>query len=205
MSKTGFIVTFDGQGVHDGRIDVRDLAPALLSLGRLIDSANLIINGENCAIKVQVKAVAGGSFEVYLDAALTNWDYIKSLLDSSDVETVKKLLEWLSIIGSSTVGIVQLYRWLNGKKPDKVIREKDGAFVFELEGRRLVVPFEVMRLYQERVVNQEFSRLLDTLSSGSIEKINFISEEAPKHTPALTLTASDRQAFAIEEPEPEKL
>ncbi len=56
MSRAGFIVSFDGPGVEDGRIDVRDLAPALLSLGRMIDAANVATSGEKRPIKVEVRA-----------------------------------------------------------------------------------------------------------------------------------------------------
>ena len=67
----GFIVSFDGPAVNEGRIDVRDLAPALLSLGRLIDAANSAINGDKVPIKVEAKALSDGSFEVHLDAIIS--------------------------------------------------------------------------------------------------------------------------------------
>ena len=86
MSKAGFIISFDGPGVQDGRIDVRDLAPALMSLGRMINAANLAINGDKRPVKVEVRAVAVGSFAVHLDAVLSGWDLVKSIIDKGDVE-----------------------------------------------------------------------------------------------------------------------
>lgn len=67
----GFIVSFDGPAVSEGRIDVRDLAPALLSLGRLIDAANTAVNGDKVPIKIEAKALSTGSFEVHLDAIIS--------------------------------------------------------------------------------------------------------------------------------------
>ena len=93
MSRAGFIVSFIGPGVEDGRIDVRDLAPALMSLGRMIDAANVALNVEKRPIKVEVRAVAVGSFVVHLDTVLTGWTFVRNLIDRGDVEKAKKLLE----------------------------------------------------------------------------------------------------------------
>ena len=164
MSRAGFIVSFDGPGVEDGRIDVRDLAPALMSLGRMIDAANVAINGEKRPIKVEVRAVAVGSFVVHLNAILSGWDLVKSVIDRSDVEEAKKLLEWLGLFGVPPIGVTlfMLYRWLRGRSPDRVAKLPDNAFRFELDGLSLIVPFEVMRLYRERAVNQAVGELLAT-------------------------------------------
>lgn len=46
MSQTTFSIAYDGPLLHDGGMDVRDLAPALLSAGQLFDAANAVLNGE---------------------------------------------------------------------------------------------------------------------------------------------------------------
>lgn len=206
MSRAGFIVSFDGPGVRDGRIDVRDLAPALLSLGRLIDAANLAINGDKQPIKVQAKAVSEGSFEVHLDAILTTWGYLRSLIDDPDAQAAKSLLEWIGLLGGgplSMATLIQLYRWLGGKRPGKIVREKDGFFQVELEGRSIRVPFEVLRLYQELAVSRAISELLTTVEGESIDRIDFRQEGASKDAPLETLTRADRVSFTIQEPAPE--
>jgi hypothetical protein len=202
MSRAEFIVSFDGPGVRDGRIDVRDLAPALLSLGRLVDAANVAINGQDRPMKVEVRAVSVGCFEVHLDAVLSGWKYVRSLLESSDVQAAKNLLEWVGIF-VGTPSLIQLYRWLDGEKPQKVIREIDGYFQFEIDGKTLRVPFEVMRLYQEISVNRAIGELLTTLEGDSVDRIDFRSPDMPASTPAQTLTRADRRVFTITEPAPE--
>ena len=143
MSRAGFVISFDGPGVQDGRIDVRDLAPALMSLGRMIDAANLAINGEKRPIKVEVRAVAVGSFAVHLDAVLSGWDLVKSVIDRGDVEEAKKLLEWIGLLGIPPVGatLFSLYRWLRGRSPDKVVPGPNNQFRFELDGSDAYGPF----------------------------------------------------------------
>ena len=204
MSRAGFIVSFDGPGVDDGRIDVRDLAPALMSLGRMIDAANVAINGEKRPIKVEVRAVAVGSFVVHLDAVLTGWDYVKTFIDRGDVDEAKKLLEWLGLFGLTPgVTLFGLYRWLHGRSPDRVVSLPDNHFRFELDGLDLTVPFEVMRLYRERAVNQAVGDLLTTLRADAIREIRFFPEGTDDTRPAETLTAADRVTFTLTEPKPE--
>lgn len=203
MSRAGFIVSFEGPGVQDGRIDVRDLAPALMSLGRMIDAANVAVNGDRHPIKVEVRAVSVGSFVVHLDAVLSGWDLVKSLIDQSDVEGAKKLLEWLGLLGGAGSTLFGLYRWLHGRSPQKVLVEPNNQFRFELDGHSLIVPFEVMRLYQERAVNQAVGELLATIRADAIERIDFFPEGSLPDKPSESLTASDRSAFALAEPQPE--
>lgn len=204
MAKAGFIVAFDGPGVKDGRIDVRDLAPALLSLGRIIDAANVAVNGEKRPINVEVKAVTVGSFQVHLDAVLSGWDMLKRVMDRPDVDEAKKLLEWLGLLGIPGVpSLFGLYRWLGGRRPSKVVKEANGQFRFEIEGRHLVVPFEVMRLYQERAVAQAVGDLIKVIESETIDRVDFFPEGGTADIPAQTLTAADRPAFLITEPPPE--
>lgn len=200
--KAGFIVSFDGPGVEAGRIDVRDLAPALLSLGRLIDAANLAVFGDKQPIRLDAKAVSEGSFEIFLEAVKPFWATITSFLDDKNVEHAKALLEWLGILGLPVVpaSLVAVYRFLNGRKPQKVARAENGQFLIELEGKRLLVPLEVMRLYQDIAVNKSFSELLNTTEGGAIDKISFRPEGNPITNPTLSLTQEDRPAFTIEEP-----
>ncbi len=205
MSRAGFIVSFDGPGVADGRIDVRDLAPALLSLGRMIDAANLAIHGEKRPIKVEVKAVAVGCFEVHLDAILSGWDLIKSVIDRGEVDEAKKLLEWMGLLGMplSGVSLFKLYRWLRGRSPERVVTLPNNEFRFELDGLSITVPFEVMRLYRERAVNQAVGELLTTLRGDAIREISFFEEgRAPTDAPAETLTQADRASFSLAAPAP---
>jgi hypothetical protein len=198
-----FVVSFNGPGVEDGRIDVRDLAPALLSLGRLIDAANLVIYGEKQPIKIEARAISVGSFEVYLQAVSSGWDTLTHLMDGGDATHAKQLLEWLGIFGVPIPGVtalVGLYRWLNGKKPNRVTRAEAGQFLVEIDGRTIIVPLEVMRLYQDIAVNKAFSELLASTEGDSVDSIEFRPDGSPKDSPTLVLTKADRPSFSIEEP-----
>lgn len=57
MSDAEFRLTYRGPAVDDGTMDVRDLAPALLGVGQLVEATNRVVNGEIAAAKVRIRTV----------------------------------------------------------------------------------------------------------------------------------------------------
>ena len=185
-------------------MDVRDLAPALLSLGRLIDASNSAINGDKVPIKIEAKALSTGSFEISIDTIISIWGTIKTLLDDPNTQSAKSLLEWIGLLGIPPAGgVIFLYRFLNGRKPDKVTPSPPNSFTVIVGDQSLMVPFQVLRLYQDITVNRAFNELLSVVDKGKIDKVEFRSEGSPKGTGALSLTNDDKNKFVLSEPQPE--
>ncbi len=201
-----FFVLFNGPGVEEGRIDVRDLAPALLSLGKLIDAANIAVYGEKQPIKIEAKAISAGSFEVLLQAVPTAWDTLTALIDGSGAQHAKALLEWLGLFGVTPLaavgGLFGLYRWLDGKKPTSISKASAGTFSLEVDGKTLLVSLEVMRLYQDIAVNKAVSELLTSVEADNVNRVEFRPEGVSKSSPSLVLTKADRRPATLEEPAP---
>ena len=199
MGHAEFIVAFHGRAADGGRIDVRDLAPALLSLGRAIDASNLVLNGEGQPVRVEVRALSEGSFEVQLDVVLTAWDQLKTFLHTTDVDSAKQLIEWLGLIGGPVgASLIVLYRFLRGRSPERVERSVAGHVRLHLNGETLTVPVEVLRLYQDVAVNRALGQLLDTLQNEALDRIEF--RKPGSKEPAQVLTRDDRSSFSIPSP-----
>jgi hypothetical protein len=198
MSTARFVVAFDGPGVEAGTIDVRDLAPALLSISQAVDAANRAINGDKVPAKVQVKATAEACFEVDLSLVLSGWDMIKGVLLSEDGQAAGTLLTYLGFLtGGAAMGLIQLYRFLAGRSPSSA--ERHGSLVtITVDGETITIPMEVLRLYQEVAVNHAIGKLLDTLESGRVDRIEF--RRAPGAVPDETLTNADRESFSLPQP-----
>lgn len=62
----GFLLSYGGPALAGGSIDVRDLGPALLSVGDLFEEANSVAGGRT-NVSVHVQATRRGSFEVLLE------------------------------------------------------------------------------------------------------------------------------------------
>ncbi|MGU3493253.1 hypothetical protein ACLBXM_04345 [Xanthobacteraceae bacterium A53D] len=199
MSRTSFTIAFDGPGLKAGRMDVRDLAPALLSLGRLIETSNRTINGVDHPVKIEAVATGIGSFEVAIDVILPMWESLRGLLISPDVDGALKLLEVIGI-GTSTVGgLIWLLRKLRGRSITSASHNSDGTMTIRFPGEAgsetsLIVSFEVLKLYQEMAVQRELSSLLKNLEKEAIDTIAFYPH-ANGHrleTPPTVLTKDDR-------------
>ena len=65
-----FEIVFDGKNFHEGEIDVKDLAPSLLSLSELLDEASSRYAPQCGKVSLRVKPnFEKKCFKVYLDIA----------------------------------------------------------------------------------------------------------------------------------------
>ncbi|MBC2728608.1 hypothetical protein [Desulfosporosinus sp.] len=65
MSTYELTIAYDGSALQDGTMDVRELAPALLAFGNLLEEANKELNGSNSKMQFLVKTdFKAGSFHV---------------------------------------------------------------------------------------------------------------------------------------------
>lgn len=213
MSTARFTVAFDGPALKEGRMDVRDLAPALLSLGRFIEASNRTVNGPDHPVKIEAVATGIGSFEVAIDVILPMWESLRGLLISSDVDGALKLLEIIGLISTGVGGgLVWLLRKLRGQSITSASHNKDGTVTVRFPGEdgnetSLVVPLEVLRLYQEVAVQRELTSLLKTLEKEAIETIAFYphTRDTTIDMPPVVLTKSDRSIAHAAEPISEKV
>ena len=63
---TEFSVTYAGDALDNNLMGVKDLAPALLSLGQAFERANTLLNGDRATVNLNIKALSPGSFGISL-------------------------------------------------------------------------------------------------------------------------------------------
>lgn len=175
-NKASIQIAYDGDALT-GTMDVNELAPALQSMGKLLEEANRVLNGENCKINVLVKSdFRTGSFEISLEIKQTLLEVIKTLAE------VKKqglnaydLLLVLGFVYSKqvTAGLLQLLKWLRGKPIKKVTMLSNGNACVYVEGDH--DPIEVMGnaipLLQDIGVRQGINGIVKPLESAGIDKL----------------------------------
>ena len=109
-------VNYDGEALQEGRMDVRDLAPALLALGDLIEDANHILNGPESKVSVSVvsKFKRGSfGFEADIIQNLEFFDRATSLFTEGPQGT-KEILELLFWGFAGGISAGELIRRIKG-------------------------------------------------------------------------------------------
>jgi hypothetical protein len=192
MSTAEFTISFDGEALKDHRIDVRDLAPALLAIGSLFEEANRTLNGEQVETKVQVRATPPGSFEVVLHVVQTLAKQLEGFLIGHQVEAAKNLQGLL--FGSG--GLVTLLLLLRGRKPKQIASDANGV-TLQIENQTIVVAHQVVQLAESVPVRTEIEKVLTPLRREGIDK--FEAKERPGAIPTATITKSDLLFFALPE------
>ena len=119
MSQANVTIAYDGPALRDGAMDVRDLAPALLAAGQIIDAANAVLNGDSARVRVEVRTTGTGSFEIHLQVIQGLAEQLVTMLTGPGI-TAADALATLVFGTPVATGLIWLIRRCRGKKPHRI-------------------------------------------------------------------------------------
>lgn len=198
MSKAHFKVSYDGSALREGRMDVRDLAPALLAVGSLFDAANRALNGQDGPrVAVNVTATGTGSFEIDLEVVQSFYEQARTFLAGEDVTAALNLVSLVS--GGS--GLIWLVSKLGGRKPDRVekLTPDTVRLTLVLEGppKTIEVPMQTLRLYQDIAVRKSLEGVVrDPLVKDGIDTFKAFGDPASQ---PVIVKETEAESFAAPE------
>src|SRR5687768_12925867 len=96
MAELAFELEYDGPALAAHEMDVRELAPALLSTADLVQELNRIVNPADPNVSVNVKATSDGSFLVWLSIY---HDALVETLTSRQTQALAGLTGLLTTVG----------------------------------------------------------------------------------------------------------
>jgi hypothetical protein len=192
MSRAQFTIAYDGPALNGGTMDVRDLAPALLAVGQLIDSANNALNRDDAKVSVNVKATQPGSFSISLEIIQTYSQQIVGLFAGTEVTAAANILALLAGGGMAGRGLLWLIKRLRGRKPDRIERVDPEYVRIAFDGETIIVPLKMLRLYQDLAVRTAAERMIyEPLQREGIDRfIAFKDSESE-----ISVTAAEAEAF----------
>src|ERR1700710_1861288 len=95
-----FHVVYDGPALTEHRMDVRDLAPALVAFADLFTAANKEVNGDAADVRVQVNAsFKAGSFGIDLVATQHLLSQIRDIFSGSGATAICNAYTIMGLVG----------------------------------------------------------------------------------------------------------
>ena len=178
MSKEETRIAYIGPALDAGTMDVRELAPAMLALGELCNHANEILTGHEKRVSVQVRSdFKAGSFEFAVLVEVL-WHPIRDFFTSDDYIAARELIALLGIGASGVAGLLTLIKKLRGRKPQEIMEMEDGNVRLTLDnGEELIVPKDVLKLYNSPAVRKAMKKVVAPLETDGIEKMQIRDPE----------------------------
>lgn len=183
MSSATFQAIYDGEALRAHKIDVEQLAPALLALGEMVREANAVINGGRSKVKLLVKADHDNlCFDIGFELVQTIYRQIQTILGDEGVKNAKDLLEWLGIIGCPSLGLLAYMKLKKGRKVADVKQitdeDKRGMVSVQFEGddNRVEIHNYVLDLSQNNKIQAATAGVLAPLRTEGINNLEFRSE-----------------------------
>lgn len=211
MSKASFNVLYDGPALANSEMDVRELAPALLALGSLLEEANTVLNDGRAQVAVQVKATfKTGCFGIELEVTQSLLQQAHSLFSNDCVSSAKELLEWLGLIqdnaekfAAGVAGLLYLIKKIRGRRINQVVLLDSGKVRIVLDDAAIETEEKVLKLYRQYRVRQALEAVLKPLESEGID--TFAVTNLKQTERFIEVTRSERVYFKTPEPESELL
>jgi len=186
MEKTEFTLKYDGPALENHEMDVKDLAPALLSLGELLEEANRVFNGDKIKLAVKIKATQEGSVDVLLSVAQDILGQAVSLFSGTSISSIVNAYGILQIIGianSKDGGLFGLIKWTKGRNIKSIIRLESGDLKLELDknGEVQVYNENSVKLFGLYEVRRKTEALIKTpLLKEGVDKVGFYISDTEK-------------------------
>lgn len=155
ITDNNFKIKFDGQ---QHQVDANVLISSLIHTTTIVQEVNSYLNSGK-KIDINVKALEQGSFLCHIELVETTLDTLKNLLTKENIEV------GAAIIGSF-VGLIELKKFLKGKKAKEVKHQGDKTKITNNQGDVLIIENATFNIYEHSpVVKDALTQNFDVLNN----------------------------------------
>ncbi|EML1597068.1 MULTISPECIES: hypothetical protein [Burkholderia] len=211
-----FRITYDGPTLDSSEMDVRELAPALLAFGDLLDASTRALCGAQVRPQVNVRgSFKTGSFGIDFTLATSLLGRMRDMLSGSEGTALANAVTILTALGIAAPrarkGLFAVLKWLRGREITHV-RMQNNTAVLDVDGDELEIDLPVLTLLSDVRVRQAIAQVLAPLAREGIEIFAAGTDtevyetvahneiawfHAPEPTDSLLLDEHRKMAFSI--------
>ena len=200
--KEEFQIIYDGPALENNEMDIKDLAPALLAVGDLLEEANKTLYGDLATVEVNVKgSFKTGCFQVDLTLVQSLASQLTTLLTSDQAVAVTQILSITGFNAMNGFGLIPLIQWVKNRPIKKITKVGDGKSTVEVDDEKKEVEDKVIDLYR----NIRARRSVETIIFQPLQK-DGVDEFAVKHGKSITkVEDSEKEYFKTPDTQDEVL
>ena len=195
MSKIHINLIYKGYNVDSGRMEINDLAPALLSFSDLIVTSNKILNGDKSTVKVYVESnFQKGSFEISLEIVYTLIEQIKSFIKMNNMYDIGAILNMIGI-GSTLSGcnLLELKRWINNRHITNHKKIDNNTVRIYIDEEQRDISIGVFKLLRSRTIQKKIEGILTPLQKDGVDSL--VIQNASNQNITSTISKGDLTYF----------
>ncbi|WVM87969.1 hypothetical protein UMZ34_16610 [Halopseudomonas pachastrellae] len=163
MSTASLQIVYDGPALASHEMEVRDLAPALLALGDLLEEANATLNHGKSKVSVSVKgSFKTGCFAIDIAVTQSLLQQAQDLFNGSPVTAALNLVAILGLGYKSGQGVFQLIKWVRNRKITNVEILSEGVVRVFCDGDHFETEQEVLDLFRNWRLRKAFQDVVFT-------------------------------------------
>ena len=208
MSSTSFQVVYDGPALAGSTIDVRELAPALLAFGDVIEQANFTLNAGRTSVALRVNAsFKSGCFGIDFSVVQSLMNQVAALFKEPAVVSAREVTEQLGFVfakgAAAVTGVIYVVRWLRNRKIKRVVLLDNGLARIELDDDELVTEQRTIALLR----NFRLRQALEAAVAKPLEREGFdsVAIATKPEDGFITITKAERSYFIAPPAESEEL
>lgn len=138
FNDNNFKLRFDGE---QHQLDANVLISSLIHTTTIIQEVNRYFDSGK-KIEIKVKALEKGSFQI-------NIELIETVIGSIKTIFTKENIEIGSLLITSFVGLIEIKKFLKGKKPTKIENKENKSVIFNENGDTLIIENSIINIYEQ--------------------------------------------------------
>ena len=174
MDMSTFRITYDGPALETSEMDVRELAPALLAIGELLEAATHALYGDQIKPQVNVKgSFKTGSFGIDFNLVTSLLLRVRDIFAAENATAAANALAILGALGFTLrqiarPGLFAVLKWLRGRAIQRVETLDETAILY-VEGDKLEIELSVLVLLRDVSVRNATAKVLQPLERDGID------------------------------------